>query len=1129
MSQPLGTYSFLPWLRQGVANLVTAADFDAGVLLRAAIRVDITAHGDQGDGTGAISGTRGKDVALFGPGDIVGIEARAIVRSEPRHWITNFEPNYVPFLEFYDEDFPWRYTPAAPDKNLHRLRPWIALVVLEEGEFEEGKNVQDKPLSFVTVDNPKDRFPPADELWAWAHVHVNRRMTQNDDEVVSNEMGPVLGKLNATLDEDRDLACSRIVCPRKLGPNKAYHAFIVPVFESGRLAGLGLDPAGAPYATASSWKDKTGKIDFPYYHRWFFRTGIVGDFEYLVRLLKAKPVDPRVGNRDMDVSSPGASLPGIDDPELGGILKLGGALRVPRKDLSDEAKAEADKYENWAVPYPHDFQTALAHVVNLADDYSVAEAKDANLATSVPGVHGDPDPLITPPLYGRWHALTSRLLEKPDRSAADHRDDWVHELNLDPRHRVAAGFGTRVVQTNQEEYMNAAWKQIGDVLEANRRIRAAQLAKAAATSYYDRFVLPLVVAKDGVSPKVGEGKLLAWTAPVHRRVVLEGATISHLMKLSRVPPVVTSSEFRRAARPGARLVRSLPFDTAIVPGDLLARLDDAQSGLSVAPPKEAPRGATKLGDVKAKLLPVGAPGFFIDWLRRSPWLRFVAFIIAIVILLVAAILGVSGSALAAMVLLVSTFAILGVLLLRWSRAIARADSFDEARQTPEAIKELPHSPDFTVTTPGKSARFSAGATDGPQAAKFKQGLSDLTLLLQTSRALGLSTPRGELGLSKVAGALVERLDPKLTIRKRTLHPGWIVVPPWIKNDLGTSEDLLPEAMAYPQIDLPMYQPLARISSELFLPNINRVEPNSITLLETNPKFIEAYMVGLNHEFARELLWREYPTDQRGSYFRQFWDVSSYFAGAATVDDPTLKDKLKDIPPIDKWPIGSKLGEHDHRKADRAKDPDLVLVIRGELLKRYPNTVVYAHKAKWQTKADGSIDNTQERHLVELTSDEEDDPPKEKVRTPLYQAQVEPDIFFFGFDLTEEEVVGGSGDDPHDLPGWFFVIKERPGEPRFGFDIDKNTVINTWNDLAWEDVLPGGNVGDYVKLTGAPVIDVQLPAAEEDREKRPQYEQDKALSFGPSSNAADLAYILYQAPVLVAIHGAEMLARKGTTS
>ena len=82
-------------------------------------------------------------------------------------------------------------------------------------------------------------------------------------------------------------------------------------------------------------------------------------------------------------------------------------------------------------------------------------------------------------------------------------------------------------------------------------------------------------------------------------------------------------------------------------------------------------------------------------------------------------------------------------------------------------------------------------------------------------------------------------------------------------------------MNYPQFDLPMYQPLVDLRPSYFLPNINLIEPNSITLLETNQKFIEAYMVGLNHEMARELLWREYPTDQRGSYFRQFWDVSGY--------------------------------------------------------------------------------------------------------------------------------------------------------------------------------------------------------------------------------------------------------------
>ena len=44
----------------------------------------------------------------------------------------------------------------------------------------------------------------------------------------------------------------------------------------------------------------------------------------------------------------------------------------------------------------------------------------------------------------------------------------------------------------------------------------------------------------------------------------------------------------------------------------------------------------------------------------------------------------------------------------------------------------------------------------------------------------------------------------------------------------------------------------------------RVPPNTVSLCKTNPQFVEAFLVGLNHEFARELLWREYPTDQRGT-------------------------------------------------------------------------------------------------------------------------------------------------------------------------------------------------------------------------------------------------------------------------
>ena len=45
-------------------------------------------------------------------------------------------------------------------------------------------------------------------------------------------------------------------------------------------------------------------------------------------------------------------------------------------------------------------------------------------------------------------------------------------------------------------------------------------------------------------------------------------------------------------------------------------------------------------------------------------------------------------------------------------------------------------------------------------------------------------------------------------------------------------------------------------------------------------------LGVNVEFGSELLWREYPTDQRGSSFRQFWDVSAH-AHSAGLSRPRI--------------------------------------------------------------------------------------------------------------------------------------------------------------------------------------------------------------------------------------------------
>ncbi len=379
MSDTIATYTFLPWLRQGISNKIDPANATSS---RATIPVKLKVTGTALEGADLEQEIL-RHVELYGPGDIIGIDKKAIVRNEPRDWITNFESNYMPYVEFYDEDFPWRYSPSVVQAH-DRLTPWMALVVLQEDEFKDGTNMINRPLNFFEATDAEATFPPADQLWAWAHVHANESLISGEDNIVASgsEIDGVIADLKSLLNQNPDLAYSRIVCPRKLQPNTPYHAFLVPSFESGRLAGLGLDPLQTPNVEASAWEAYGGRADanlYPYYHRWYFRTGTVGDFEYLVRLLEPKPVDSRVGRRPMDVQKPGVNVSGITDPDLGGILKLGGALKIPYETLGEDDKEDVDKYEDWDQhPYPHPFQQDLASFINLADDYDAQSAEQAN-------------------------------------------------------------------------------------------------------------------------------------------------------------------------------------------------------------------------------------------------------------------------------------------------------------------------------------------------------------------------------------------------------------------------------------------------------------------------------------------------------------------------------------------------------------------------------------------------------------------------------------------------------------------------------------------------------------------------------------------------------------------------------
>jgi hypothetical protein len=991
-----GAYSFLPWLRTGLSTKIAG---EPGIG-RATIPVRLELTGDAlAAGAPAPHALVDQAVQLYGPGDVIGVDPREISRMEPPPFTTNFEPNYLAHIEFYEEDFAWRYSPAAPNITTRRLAPWLALVVLADGdgtaaEFEEGDG--GGPLPFITVTAPAALQQPG-ELGAFAHVHVNGALDAPLTVDDTTGMGTALSNLAQVLRDAPDSACSRILCPRHLNPTTTYHAFLVPAFETGRRAGLGLEPGEIP-ATTPAWgvpgMPAAGRL--PYYHRWQFATSPAGDFEFLVRLLRPLEATEPVGLRDMDAHrSPGFGLPGLTTPtEPDGVLRLGGALQVPDSD------AVIDDFENWdnyygpqdpadppAPPYPNQWQRALAGLINLAEAYQHQPAATANTALSaqIPALAGQVDPVITPPLYGRWHALTPKLLTTPEGTPLPDAEvhNWVHRLNLDPRYRVAAHFGTKVVQARQEELMAAAWEQLGETRRANAWIRAAQLAREVGIILQGKHIGPQAgpVQLADAEP-LPSGRALTITAPAHPKVldrplatvaVEPGEVLAVGFKVarSRVATAPVSPTMCRITRPGSRLMRTLgtSLDT------LVARIDEQQ--VAAAPPLEPPIGA--------------------------------------------------------------------------------------------------------------GPRVSAILDDRPR-----------------------------LDVETTTTAVVTGLDANTTVLDNIVAS--VNLPP----RLAPKDGELTEVMAYPKFDVPTYTELLKLSTDTFAPNLGKLPPNSITLLENNRRFIESYLVGLNHEMARELLWREYPTDQRGTPFRQFWDPRTAPPEPGETADER-RERLYDIPPIHRWDGTALLGENTNpvpRPGDPPRTNDLVLVIRGELLRKYPTAAVYAHKAEWPDKPGhpGVPDMSGERTLAQLPPGV--DPPRSLVRLPLYEAKADPDIYLLGFDLDADTARGEGGD-----LGWFFVLKERPGDPRFGLDDDPPggpVPVEVWNDLSWGRVDPAGH--GFIRFDENTTVTLDpFNNDEDDQEKTEQRADDvQVTAWQPDVSAADAAYILFQAPVLVAIHAQEML-------
>jgi len=917
-----------------------------------------------------------------------------VIRTEPRNLTTNFEPNYLAAVDFDDPDFPWLFTPDAPAGD--RLAPWIALVVLKDGEFTVPAAAT-SPLPTIGVTSIA-ALQDLSENWSFAHAQIS-----SDTPIA---------ELLAT---DPGHAISRLLCPRRLDPETSYSAFVVPAFEIGRKAGLGID-VSADTSTVAAWSAATpaspaSPFPLPYYYRFGFHTSDEGDFESLVRRLVPIDLPPEVGQRPIAVDRPGQGIPSAGPP-----LEFDGALiRVGTQPQA------------WNDPPKTAFQSELQAFVNLT-----APAIDDPTK---------PDPTIVPPIYGRWHAGKASV----DRTHAG----WLDDLNLDPRRRTPSGFGTTVVQTKRAALLASAWQQVAGVVAANRLLRQAQLARATMVATRAKHFAPALATS-----------LLHFTSPVHARLRAGAKTMLYQIRTSPIPERMLSGAFRRIARPLGPVRRRQAAPLA-ASSTLLTGVNAGT--IAVVPAAKPPAGMIAVDQVSDQVTRAAA----------APVAR-----------------------------------------------VAAGTALRVADLHPTALNAVPANPGFTVVQPGKAVQSvtTKGTTDSPDAVAFRSAMTDLATFMATPQPTDPMFPA--LDIDAHGTAVLASIDPTVTVPARAL--AMIAT----KGLNWKPVDPIAPIMAAPDFPQPMYAPLRDLSQQYILPGVDRIPSNSVGLLQTNHAFVESYLVGLNHEMARQLLVDGYPTDQRGSYSRQFWDVSAYVPQPGDPTGAALAEQLKDIPPINTWPLGTALGNNTGPSAPAAT---VVLVVRGELLKRYPNTIVFAGKTVLDTA-------TGELHLDESATAEQ------TYKHPIFGATLGPDITFFGFDLTVDEALGKNPSSA----GYFFGFVQAPTEPRFGLEpIEDPAGVSYWSELSWLNfasstklTAPPAFVGGYTKsrlpstmlrfALGQGTVPAFVPATA----------QPVNYAIGPGTDAANAgdaairwgndsaqaAYILFRRPYRIMVHASKMLPR-----
>jgi hypothetical protein len=312
-------------------------------------------------------------------------------------------------------------------------------------------------------------------------------------------------------------------------------------------------------------------------------------------------------------------------------------------------------------------------------------------------------------------------------------------------------------------------------------------------------------------------------------------------------------------------------------------------------------------------------------------------------------------------------------------------------------------------------------------------------------------PPGEL-----APILIEAIRYRPSIQRLPAQP-----PP---APATVDASTLPSGEFAPRFARPISEPLAERYPELMLPGATALDADTVRVVESDAAFVEAFLVGANQELNYELRWRGLPAALKATPFRRFWN----HAGEAD-----------DIDDIATWDAASALGTHVRTQAA------MILLVRSELVRRYPSLLVALVPGEWSADGRGRSPSKDPSQLA----------------LPSFRGRIGADGLYAGFSAPSlVDAIGARTADGS--PGWFFLLSENPGDPRFGLDPTGGTGPPTRTTLSWRHLSSAADA-EHASAAAFPAV--------------------TDAGFTPqNATAATLANLLRQRPFRAFIHASLLI-------